>query len=298
MGVSSTFQGFCSSLLMDEDITDTISLRYHSIVKLINIFYWDISSESLHGLYVGSYGRGTEISTSDIDILVELPPETFHRYNHYASNGQSALLQEVKTVIQTKYSNSHLRGDGQVIVIEWSDGIRFEIVPAFSQDSGNAYYYPDTHNGGSWQVTNPKDEINALNSLSSYYEHSPKDLCRMLRAWRNANNVNISGIAIDALAYDFFLLNDVPIEKYKNYSKYGEMTRDFFAYLVKHGNDSSLFAPGSLSTIDFSVDVTAKANIAYEHAKEAQYDVDLGIDSLAEDEWKSIYGDQFKARLS
>ena len=49
MGVSSTFESFCSSLRMDTDTVATIRRRYHSIVGLINEAYWNSSSESLHG---------------------------------------------------------------------------------------------------------------------------------------------------------------------------------------------------------------------------------------------------------
>lgn len=46
MGVSSTFESFCSSLRMDTDTVATIRRRYHSIVGLINEAYWNSSSES------------------------------------------------------------------------------------------------------------------------------------------------------------------------------------------------------------------------------------------------------------
>ena len=55
------------------DLRSTISRRYHSITSAINKNFWNISSDTQHSFYVGSYGRGTAINTSDLDILVELP---------------------------------------------------------------------------------------------------------------------------------------------------------------------------------------------------------------------------------
>ena len=50
----------------------TIARRYHNITKIINAAYWNSNSASDHSRYVGSYGRGTAVKTSDIDILIEL----------------------------------------------------------------------------------------------------------------------------------------------------------------------------------------------------------------------------------
>ena len=108
MSVSDYFSTFCSNLRMDSDTVSTIQYRYHQITKRINLDYWNSSSETTHSLYVGSYGRGTEIWTSDIDIIVQLPYSTYEKFNAYKSNGQSALLQEVKGVLQKTYSTSYI----------------------------------------------------------------------------------------------------------------------------------------------------------------------------------------------
>ena len=296
MGVSSTFESFCSSLRMDTDTVATIRRRYHSIVGLINEAYWNSSGESLHGLYVGSYGRGTEIATSDIDILVELPHETFRQYDRYTYNGQSALLQDVKSVIQTRYSTSHLRGDGQVIVIDWTDGITFEIVPAFSQVLNGGYWYPNTHDGGSWATTNPKSESNSLKGLSLFFGNRPKHLCRMTRAWRDANNIDIHGIAIDSLVFNFFQ-ETVSYNQYRGYGNYGDLVKDFFSFVVNCGS-KPLTALGNKYVVPIPDNLAEKAEEAYEHALEAMYDVAHDYWMLAEDEWKEVFGDRFTVRLS
>ena len=102
---------------ISQDQRDLISKRYNRITKAVNSEFWGIDSETAHSRYVGSYGRGTAIDTSDIDILVELPREEYERYDAHKGNGQSRLLQAVKSAILTTYPNSDVRADGQVVVI-------------------------------------------------------------------------------------------------------------------------------------------------------------------------------------
>lgn len=94
--VGTAFNQFCGSLRFSDNDLSTIQYRYHSITKRINLDYWGSSSDTANSLYVGSFGRDTEIFTSDIDMLIRLPYETYKKFDSYSLNGQSALLQEVK----------------------------------------------------------------------------------------------------------------------------------------------------------------------------------------------------------
>ena len=134
------FYNLIADLRMSQDKEIKKSLRYHAILKIINQHYYFSSSDSTHGLYVGSQGRGTDIYTSDIDIVVILPWSTYNQYDNRAYNGQSALLQEVKCIIQRTYPRTSIKGDGQVVVVEFEDGMRFEIVPAFEFEDGSFTY--------------------------------------------------------------------------------------------------------------------------------------------------------------
>lgn len=95
----------------------SISARYKRVTRAINSEFWNSSSEIAHSLYVGSYGRGTAIDTSDIDILVELPEDEYNRYDSIKGNGQSRLLQAIKNAILQTYPKSDIHADGQVVVI-------------------------------------------------------------------------------------------------------------------------------------------------------------------------------------
>lgn len=49
-----------------------------------------------------------------------------------------------------------MRADGQVIKIDFTDGICFELVLCFL-NKNDSYTFPDTNSGGTWATTNPKN---------------------------------------------------------------------------------------------------------------------------------------------
>lgn len=182
-----------------------ISQRYKRITKAINREFWDSESETNHSLYVGSYGRGTAIDTSDLDVLIELPKTEYERYDRYKGNGQSRLLQAVKESILSIYPNTYVKPDGQVIKVHFSDGMKFELLPAFSDINiwGNAtgtYTYADTNNGGNWKATNPKAEQQRMRELNNNSKGLLFDTCKHIRRIRNEHfkSYHLSGIVIDA----------------------------------------------------------------------------------------------------
>jgi hypothetical protein len=99
------FEAFCGSLQVRDG--GTISLRYKNITRRLNSDFWNTTSDSSHSLYVGSYGRNTATEGfSDLDMLAELPSSLYFQYDGYTGNGQSALLQAVKTSIERTYSTT------------------------------------------------------------------------------------------------------------------------------------------------------------------------------------------------
>lgn len=185
----------------------TISDRYKRITKAINREFWGIDSDTAHSFYVGSYGRGTAVDTSDIDILVELPRDEYERFDAYQSNGQSRLLQAVKDAILITYPNSDVRPDGQVVKVNFSDGIKFEILPAFQHLDyfGTWYDYPDSNMGGRWLSTNPKAEQEAMKQKNRESNGLLFDTCRHMRQIRDAHfsSYHLPGIVIDSFAFHY-----------------------------------------------------------------------------------------------
>nr|WP_314717613.1 nucleotidyltransferase domain-containing protein [uncultured Fretibacterium sp.] len=194
---------------IDEATRNTISSRYKRITKAVNRTFWDSDSETMHSMYVGSYGRGTAIKTSDLDVLIELPLEEYDRFTSVYGNGQSRLLQAVRGAILDTYPKSDIKGDGQVVVVSFADEIVFEILPAFRSEAiwggDGTYKYPDTHMGGNWMSTNPKAEIDAIKEKDKEENtnHLLTATCQHIRYVRDKNysSYKLSGIVIDSFVY-------------------------------------------------------------------------------------------------
>ena len=284
------FRDLCFNLRFTDSELDTIRYRYHAITLRVNKDYYSSESDTSHSLYVGSYGRSTEISSSDIDMLVELPNSVYWKYNDYSGNGQSALLQDVKNVLSKTYSNSVVKADGQIISIDFADGINFEVLPAFLNKDGESFTFANTNAGGSWKVTNPRAEIKAVKDLNDESNGNYRRLCRMAREWRDYNNVDISGILIDILAYNF--IRDWKYKK-NSFTYYDWMTRDFFKYVSNVPvTQSSWKVMGSNRFITCNGYFQNKAKDAYNISLEAISD-EKEYPYVANKEWRQIYGKRF-----
>lgn len=187
-----------------------VSQRYRRITRAVNAEFWGIDSETAHSFYVGSYGRGTAIDTSDIDMLVELPKDVYNKHDALKGNGQSRLLQAVKTAILATYPRTDIHGDGQVVVVNFSDGMKFEVLPAFQHQSfwgdwDGTYEYPDSNMGGNWMTTNPKAEQKAMKEKNDESNGLLFDTCRHMRQIRDNHfkSFHLPGIVIDSFAYHY-----------------------------------------------------------------------------------------------
>src|SRR4051812_44142570 len=120
MGLADWFSTFCAGIQVQDG--GTISSRYKAITRRLNSDFWATTSDTAHSLYVGSYGRNTATKDfSDLDVVFELPSNLYTKYDQHASNGQSALLQAVRSSMQKTYSTSDVGADGQVVVVSFQD---------------------------------------------------------------------------------------------------------------------------------------------------------------------------------
>jgi hypothetical protein len=241
MALADWFSTFCSNLQIRDG--GTIATRYARLTRRLNTDFWTTTSDTAHSLYVGSYGRNSAIAGfSDVDMIFQLPYSEYERYNNYSGNGQSALLQAVKTSIEKTYATTSIRADGQVIMVPFEDGIAFEVVPAFVNEK-NSFTFPNANAGGSWKVTNPRPEIKAIRDRNAATNGNLMPLCRMMRDWKNKWSVPVGGLLIDTLAYQFIETWEY---RDKSFVYYDYMCRDFFKWMANQDEKQEWWrAPGS-----------------------------------------------------
>ena len=294
MGLAGWFRTFCDNIKVQNGTT--ISYRYKSITKRLNTDFWETTSDTSHSLQVGSYGRNTAIhGTSDVDMIFRLPYSVYRQYDNYSGNGQSALLQSVRTSVKTTYSATNIGADGQVILIPFNDGITFELVPGFL-NKDDSFTYPDSNDGGTWKTTNPKPEIEAIRTRNSTCNNNLVPLCRMMRSWKKKWNGPIGGLLIDTLAYQFIIDWE---HRHESYFYYDYLSRDFFEFMAGQSTDQNYWkAPGSGQWVYggkglFQHKAKRCYNIALQAIKHET--ADPKQEWSAKQKWREIFGTSFPA---
>jgi hypothetical protein len=241
MGLAAWFSTFCDNLGIENE--SDISYRYRRITRQLNTDFWNTTSETANSLYVGSYGRNTAVQGfSDLDMIFELPGSLYASYDAWIGNGQSGLLQAVRTSMRKTYPSSDTGADGQVVSVSFTDGMTFEVVPVFVNIKGT-YTFPDSNDGGRWRETDPRAEIRAIRDRNDECNKNLVPLCRMLRAWKQSWDVPIGGLLIDTLAYQFI---ENWAHRKQSYLYYDYMCRDCFDWMATQDKEQEFWrAPGS-----------------------------------------------------
>jgi hypothetical protein len=291
MGVAEEFLQFKNRYNIGTELISSVAYRYQRITGQLNKDFRNIDSKTANSLYVGSYGRDTAAKgISDLDMAYVLPPALYAQYDAYTSNGQSALLQVVKNSIKKTYATSEAFGDGQVVVINFDDGLTFEVLPVFN-NQGGTWTYPNANNGGSWQTCNPRAEINAVQTRNLAVNRNLKHLCRMMRVWRDYNRVPMSGALIDTLAYQFIETWEY---RDKSFLYHDFMARDFLKYLFDQEKNKLYWRmPGSGSYVWKKGDFQSKALTDYHIAVAACGLLKDEEGSLRRTKWRSVFGPSF-----
>ncbi len=291
MNVKEAFKEFCENLKISNP--EDISTKYKNITQKLNESYWGNSSKINHSLQVGSIGRKTAINgISDLDMLFEIPKYLYEKYDNYASNGQSALLQDVKSKLSERYPKTQVSGDGQVVVVKFKT-VKVEVLPAYPKDD-DSYYFPDSNGGGCWKITKPRPEIAAINELNKVKNYNLKPLCRMIRAWKNKQGINMSGLLIDTFCYNF--LNSTEYYDDKEFLHYNYMLRDFFEYLMNLDDKQEHWpAPGSQQYVYKKDKFVKKAKKANKAILEA---IDKNDQKNVNNKWRKLFGSSFPANAT
>lgn len=284
------FSNFLENINLTDLQHDDALTKANSIGKCLFSNYYEGEYNPIYTWIVGSYGKRTAIRpTTDVDLLFFLPIDKFNQYNNYIWNGQSALLQEVKQILQNTFPKTDMRADGQVVVVAYKT-YKFEVVPAFLINQNVVICH--TNNGGSWKTIYPLQEIQRLEYIDQLSKGSLRMLIKYLKNWKRENNVDIKSFEIELTACSFMQ---------SWWSCYGYrisnpifwhdwMVRDYFNYL-----SNCLYVSCPFTNDFFLIDQSCrnKASIAYNESLNACYYEYYNMDQEAKDSWKNIFGNKF-----
>lgn len=282
MSIADTFKQFLGNLAVDN--AQTISDRYGEITCALNKKFRDTESKTANTLQVGSYGRHTAIKgISDLDMLYIMPNG---EWDNYKDGGQSKLLSDTAAAIRARYPKTTVRVDRLVVQAVYSN-FTVEAQPVFEQSDGS-FKYPDTYNGGSWKITRPREEIQAMSEFMADKNNNLRRLCKMIRAWKNKHGVGIGGLLIDTLAHNF--LKSTGEYDDKSYLYYDYMSRDFFSYLKDLPEMDYLLALGSGQRVKVKKNFQRKAKKAHDLCLKA---IEADGKDNQNDKWRAVYGRLF-----
>lgn len=282
MSVSDMFSEFLGKLVISN--SETISFRYGELTAALNKQFRDTESKTANTLQVGSFGRKTGINgISDLDMLYIMPKG---KWDTYKDGKQLKLLQDAKDAIKARYSSTIVKVDRVVVTVTY-ENFHVEVQPVFEQDDGS-FKYPDTKGDGSWKITKPKEEITEVALMDDVKNSNLRRLSKMARSWKNKHGLEMGGLLIDTLAYNFLSSTDEFDSKSFHY--YDWLSRDFFGYLANLPEQTEYAALGSRQRVRVKQKFQGKAKKAHRLCLEA---IEAESQKNANEKWRKVYGPQF-----
>lgn len=151
-----------------------------------------------------------------------------------------------------------------------------------------SYKYPYTKNGGCYRITKPRHEQNEMKSFNDEHGDTHRRVCKMMRAWTNNVGLQMGGLLLDTLVYNFMKDDDDVAET--SISSFDTLCRDFFEFLKDEPKQDHYQALGSNQDVKVKHPFQSKAKEAYDLAVEA---ISSENEEDCHDKWRDIFGKNF-----
>lgn len=275
------FNSFINEITLTTAQSEDAKVKYTGVCEKLYKYYYEGSYDDRKKYLFGSYKLKTNIrpltEDQDVDVLFKIPKDTYDRYAAYVSNGQSALLQEVKNVLKEKYSTTDtIKAWGKVVLVQFSDGHHnVELLPAFEQED-ETFIIPNSENGGSWDIFDPRSEVKSFLDSNDTTKGLTRNIAKMAKKWvRNTTSLKYKSYLLlrDIIS---FLGQNYPLGKGK--TKYSKILLDYFDFLKhKYWNEDNY----------------SYFSTAYERANSAISYADDDKPREASEKWRLIFGKEF-----
>lgn len=308
--IEGNFKKFYENIQLTPTQKEDAIAKYNGVCEKLHNQYYGNKYDGSTKLLFGSYGKRTNIRPPrDVDVLFKIPKEVFERYDSHESNGQSQLLQDIRTILAEKYSTTDkISAWGKVVLVQFKDGTHnIELLPAYEQQNGT-FLIPNSENGGSWEIFNPKEGMDRISQSDDETNGLTRKLIRMLKKWVEEANVEIRSFQLEDCIVNFLTTTDVSLQTQNiitsffiwlkqgipkselskaetaltrstnaiEYEKKGEIERALDEWIKIFGN----FFPKNTKEIPDELITTHKYNVwksKYPSSKEKYLDKDFGI---------------------
>lgn len=274
------FKKFTDNIRLTEGQENDAKTKYTGVCKaLYNEYYsgeYDKKKKYLFGSYKTKTNTRPLSNNQDVDVLFKIPEETYNRFKDQNGNGPSALLQEMRGILNRKYTTTdEIKGWGKVVLVKFADNTHnIEVLPAFELEDGT-FIIPNTEGGGSWESFDPREQVKTFHESNNQTNGLTADLARMIKTWVKTTST---------LSYkSFTLLNDVQdflksnYQSGAEYNNYQQVVLDFLNYLK-----------GSCDN-----DKEGHVNTAIHRAEKAINFLSENKPREASQEWRKIFGNEF-----
>lgn len=294
--VSSRFQRFLSNIEPTDNQEEDVFTKAAGIMTCLNNRYWpqNLLQGRVSTVLAGSWAKKTRARpSSDLDLIYLLPYDVYWRFENRQGNKQSAILQEIKAVLQVSYPDTEITCDGPTVIMKFAT-YKVEIAPAFRNLSAPDYIFDpqfqvflcDTNQNGRYKLAAPAAERDKVMKYNAATNGDLIPLIRMLKTWRRNCNVPIKAFLLEQLAMEF-------LAQWPNTGKgifwYDWMVRDFFAFMIaRRGGYGAL--PVSNELFFYGDQWVSRAETAWKNAARACAYEQLNYNEFAGDEWQKIFG--------
>ncbi len=274
------FKQFCEDIRLTPNQNDDAKTKYANVCKTLHKEYYELEYDGKTKLLFGSYKTKTNIrpltEMQDVDVIFKIPQETFDKFDDYESNGQAALLQEIKNILKDTYSTTDkIRAWAKVVLVKMAGGTHnVEVLPALEKKDGT-FIIPNSENDGSWENLDPRKQIDEFQTLNDNTNGLTAELGRMMKSWKNTSSMAYSSYE---LLSDIMAFLETEFTEGADYVDYCEVVKNFFDYLKSNRNDSN---------------TESYIKTAYNRAVKAIEYMDNDKPKEASEEWRKVFGDKF-----
>lgn len=283
--VTRRFKSLQVNLAPTPAVIDDANKKLAGVISSLNRFYRNENTIS-HHILAGSWGKNTVVHPpTDVDVCFILPNEVFHQFASRSGNQQSQLLQHVKSVLESTYPQTAMRGDGQVVVVDFNS-ITIEVVPSFVRRE-RGLITCDTHDGGSWKLVDPLAEAVLLDHSDKALRGNHRKIARILKQWKRHCNVDIKSFHIEQLVGEA-----LPKLSWGSNDEFwfDWIIRDVLRYMITRSGGGFYMPGGFNEWVSLGDAWCTKAEIAHARAQAAcRYEHD-NMNLSAGNEWQKIFG--------